>query len=142
MFYIGHFSFREYGDEIRHGYFTVVMEGNGIEKALGEFANLLKQLHEKEGLFHPPATIYLDAVTKIKAIPEHGLMAHMISRKGDLGASISVSLPDVSQQYAEHYGLVPEPSNNTGRHIGEAFAVTPEIPEPAEMEIEPFLHFD
>jgi hypothetical protein len=142
MFYMGHFSFRESGNEIRHGNFTVIMKGDGVDKTLGEFSNLLKKLQEKELLFHSPATIYLDAVTKVKAIPEQGLMAHMISRKGELGSSISISLPDVSQEYAEHFGMVPEPSNGSGRNIGEAFAVTPEMPEPDEMEVEPFLSFE
>jgi hypothetical protein len=142
MFYIGHFSFRESGKEIRHGYFTVIMEGDGVDRTLSEFSNLLIKLQDKEKLFHVPATVYLDAVSKVKAIPEEGLMAHMISRKGELSSSISISLPDVSEEYAEFYGMVPEPPNGSGRNIGEGFAVASEIPEPDEMEIEPFLQFE
>jgi len=142
MFYIGHFSFRESGKGDRHGYFTLIREADDIKKTLSEFSNLVMELQEKELLFQGPATIYLDAVTKVKAIPEKGLMAHLISREGDLGASISISLPLVSQKYAEHFGMVHEPLNSSGRKIGEAFAVAPEMPEQAEVEIEPFLYFE
>lgn len=141
MFHIGHFSFRESGEDNRHGYFTVVMEANGIEKTLSAVADLLRKLQEEEQLFHEPCTIYLDALTQIKTIPKEGLMAHMIRRKGGLGPSVSISLPGVSHKVAEHFGMVPEPVNSSGLDIGEAFAVAPEIPESSETDIEPFLEF-
>jgi hypothetical protein len=141
MFYIGHFSFRESGEENRHGYFTVVMEGDGIEKTLSAITDLLQKLQEEEQLFHEPCAIYLDSATYIKTIPKEGLMAHMIRRKGGLGPSVSISLPGVSQKVAEHFGMVSEPSNSSGRDIGEGFAVAPEIPESSETDIEPFLEF-
>jgi len=140
MLYIGHFSFRENGTEVRHGYFTMVLEGENITKILNGFESLLEKLQEQELLFQGPVVIYLDAVTQVKAIPEEGIMAHMLSRKGGLGTSVSISLPSVSREYAEHFGVVPEPLE--GDNIGETLVLAPLMPEPDEVEIAPFLRFD
>jgi len=59
MLYIGHFSYGEIGlaQEIRHGYFTSVVDADNIQSAVTEFKELILSMKKMEDTFQRIAAV-------------------------------------------------------------------------------------
>lgn len=123
MFYIGHFSFNGFEENPKHGYFTCLVDANNVDESLDRFRNLFSRLAKESEIFQDVSGVYLDVVTEVKEVPPVAFLAHMVTRGGGLGPSISTSLPEPDKRY------------------WEAFAVAPDTEEDEAVEIQPFMTF-
>lgn len=123
MLYIGHFSFNGFENHPKHGYFTCLVDANSVEESLDRFKDLLGKLVNDSELFREVSSVYLDVVTEVKEVLPVASLAHMVTRGGELTASISTSLPEPDRRYLE------------------AFAVAPESEDDDHIDIDPFMNF-
>ena len=107
MLYIGHFSFDEIGlaQEIRHGYFTSVVDADTIEHAVTEFKELILSMKKMEDIFQRSAAVYLEDIIEFKQVPEKAIVSRIQSSAGEFPKSITHSLPGVANPGIHVYGL-------------------------------------
>jgi len=107
MLYIGHFSFDEIGlaQEIRHGYFTSVVDADNIEGAVTEFKELILSMKRMEDTFQRIAVVYLDDLIEFQQLPEKAVVSRIQSSAGEFPESITHSLPGVANPGINIYGL-------------------------------------
>ena len=107
MLYIGHFSFDEIGleQEIRHGYFTTVVDTDSIERATTEFKELIRSMKKMEGTFQRIAAVYLEDLIEFQQLPEKAIVSRIQSSAGEFPESITHSLPGVANPGINVYGL-------------------------------------
>ena len=107
MLYIGHFSFDEIGTEreIRHGYFTGVVDADNIGRAVTEFKELIFSLRKLEDMFERIATVYLEDIIEFTHVPGKAIVTRIQSSAGEFPESISHSLPGVANSGINTYGL-------------------------------------
>lgn len=108
MIYLGHFSFNGFENDPRHGYLTSLVAAGSIDEALNRFRALLEGLQRKGNVFNDVAGIYLDVVIQIKKVPPEGILAHMVTRPGELSPAISSMMPDLNEEYCEAYSVAPD----------------------------------
>jgi hypothetical protein len=107
MLYVGHFSFDEIGleQEIRHGYFTTVVDADSIERASTEFKELILSMKKMEDTFQRIAVVYLEDIIEFKQLPEKAIVSRIQSSAGEFPESITHSLPGVANPGIHVYGL-------------------------------------
>ena len=107
MLYIGHFSFDEIGlaQEIRHGYFTSVVDADNIERAVTEFKELILSIKRMEDTFQRIAAVYLEDIVEFQQLPEKAIVSRIQSSAGEFPESITHSLPGVANPGINVYGL-------------------------------------
>jgi hypothetical protein len=110
MLYVGHFSFDEIGSaqEIRHGYFTCVVDSENAESAANEFRALVISMKETQAMFKRIAAVYMDDIVEFHNIPKRAVVARIQSSSGEFPESVSRSLPGVVTPGINVYGLTPE----------------------------------
>jgi hypothetical protein len=110
MLYLGHFSFDEIGSEqeIRHGYFTCVVESQNAEGAVNEFKELVISMKETQAMFKRITAVYMDDMVEFRNIPKKAIVARIQSSTGEFPESVSRSLPGVVTPGINIYGLAPE----------------------------------
>ena len=107
MLYIGHFSFDEIGlaQEIRHGYFTNVVDADNIERAVSEFKELILSMKNVENGFQRMTTVYLEDIIEFQHLPANAIVSRIQSSAGEFPESITHSLPGVANPGIHVYGL-------------------------------------
>jgi len=107
MLYIGHFSFDEVGlaQEIRHGYFTSVVDADNIEQAVTEFKELILSMKKMENTFQRIAAVYLEDIIEFHHVPGKAIVSRVQSSAGEFPKSITHSLPGVANPGINIYGL-------------------------------------
>jgi hypothetical protein len=107
MLYIGHFSFDEIGleQEIRHGYFTSVVDVSTIDRAVAEFKELILSMKKLEATFQRIAAVYLDDIIELKHLPKKAIVSRIQSSAGEFPKSVTYSLPGVANPGINTYGL-------------------------------------
>ena len=130
MIYIGHFSFDEFGPEkeVRHGYFTCLVETNTADAAALEFKELIFSLKKMDGNFSNIATVYLEDIIEIRDVPRRAIVTRIQSSAGEFPKSVSRSLPNVESPGINVFGWAPEiEESETDRNAEEYKAAEPFI---------------
>jgi hypothetical protein len=120
MIYIGHFSFDEIGSEkeVRHGYFTGVVQTKSAEAAAKEFKELIFSLKKMNDIFSKIVAVYMEDIIEIRDVPQRAIVTRVQSSAGEFPKSISQSLPNVAAPGINVYGWAPDiEENETDRGI-------------------------
>ena len=107
MLYIGHFSFDEISlqKEIRHGYFTCVVNAENIERATAEFRELINSMKNSHAAFRRMVAVYLEDIVEFHHIPAKAIVTQIHSSWGEFPESITHSLPGTVTPGINIYGL-------------------------------------
>jgi hypothetical protein len=123
MLYIGHFSFDEIGSEgeVRHGYFTSVVDTDNIERATTEFKEIIYAMRKTEDTFKRIVAVYLEDIVEFHHIPTKAIVTRIQSSAGEFPVSITHSLPGTVSPGINIYGFEPdvranESENNTDEY--------------------------
>jgi hypothetical protein len=110
MVYIGHFSFDEIGaqNEVRHGYFSSVVEADNAEAAANEFKELIFSLRKMDDIFGRIVAVYMEDIVELRNIPKRAIVTRIQSSAGEFPKSISKSLPHVVTPGINVYALTSE----------------------------------
>ena len=110
MIYIGHFSFDEFGPEkeVRHGYFTCVVETDTAEAAALEFKELIFSLKKMDDNFSNIVAVYMEDIIEIRDVPRRAIVTRIQSSIGEFPKSVSRSLPNIEAPGINVYGWAPE----------------------------------
>ena len=110
MVYIGHFSFDELGaaKEIRHGYFSCVVETDSADAAANEFKELILSQKKMNDVFSNMVTVYLEDIIELRDVPQRAIVTRIQSSAGKFPKSISRSLPHVVAPGINVYGWAPD----------------------------------
>ncbi len=110
MLYIGHFSFDEIGaeQEIRHGYFTSVVDADNIERATNEFKELILSMKKTEDMFQRIVAVYMEDIIEFHHVPANAIVTRIQSSAGEFPESITHNLPGVVAPGIKIYGLEPD----------------------------------
>jgi hypothetical protein len=130
MIYIGHFSFDELGaeKEVRHGYFSCVVETDSAEAAANEFKELIISLQKMNDIFSKIVTVYLEDIIELRDVPRKAIVTRIQSSAGEFPKSMSRSLPHVAAPGINVYGWAPDiEKNETDRNKEEYKASEPFI---------------
>ena len=122
MLYIGHFSFDEIGlaQEIRHGYFTSVVDVDNIEHAVTEFKELIFSIRKLEDMFQRIVAVYLEDIIEFQHVPGKAIVTRIQSSAGEFPESITHSLPGAVIPGINTYGLeVDIRANENEQNTGE-----------------------
>ena len=109
MLYVGHFSFDEIGSEqeIRHGYFTSVVDADSIERATKEFRELIYSMRKMEESFQRIVAVYLEDIIEFHHLPGKAIITRIQSSAGEFPKSVTRCLPGVVSPGLNIYGLEP-----------------------------------
>jgi hypothetical protein len=132
MIYIGYFSFDELGpeNEVRHGYFSCVVETASAEAATNEFKELILSLKKMNDVFSNIVTVYLEDIIELRDVPRRAIVTRIQSSAGEFPKSISRSLPHVVAPGINVYGWSPDMEKNETDRYKEEYTFT-----------EPFIKF-
>jgi hypothetical protein len=114
LLYIGHFSFDEKDGTgtIRHGYFTCIVGAVNPDAAVPRLIDHILALHKTELPFTNIVNVYLEDLIQVPDIPSEPIVTRVQSSKGKFPDSISYSLPSVTRDRIEAFGL----RSNVRRH--------------------------
>jgi len=130
MLYIGHFSFDELGSQkqIRHGYFSCLVETVSAGAAADEFKELIVSLKKMEDTFRNMVAVYMEDIIEIHHVPRTAIVTRIQSSSGEFPNSVSKSLPNVVAPGINAYGWAPDiEKNEINGDAGEYKAATPFI---------------
>ena len=128
MIYIGHFSFDEIGleQEVRYGYFSMVVDTDNVEHAVNEFKELILSMKKTEDVFQRIVAVYMEDVIELQHVPKKAIVTRIQSSVGEFPKSITRSLPGVVAPGINIYGWEPdvresETAKNTGHKEANPF---------------------
>ena len=126
MIYIGHFSFDELGaaNEVRHGYFSCVVEIENAEAAANEFKELIFSLKKMNDFFSNITTVYMEDIIEMRDVPRRAICTHIQSSAGEFPKSISKSLPYVVAPGINVYGWTPDIEANETDQNADKFTTS------------------
>jgi hypothetical protein len=110
MMYIGHFSFDELGPgkEVRHGYFSCVVDSVSAEAAANEFKELIFSLKKMDDIFKNIVAVYMEDIIEIRTVPRKAIVTRIQSSAGKFPKSVTKSLPHVAAPDINVYGWAPD----------------------------------
>jgi len=114
MIYIGHFSFDELGPEkeVRHGYFSCVVEADDADAATKEFKELIFSRNMMDDIFSNIVSVYIEDIIEIQNIPRKAIVTRIQSSAGEFPKSVSRSLPHSVPAGINVYGWTPDIEKN------------------------------
>ena len=114
MFYVGYFSFDELGPEkeVRHGYFSCIVEADDADAAANAFKALIFLQKKRNDIFGNIVAVYMEDVIEIQHIPREAIITRFQSSEGEFPKSVSRSLPDVAALGISAYGWTPDIEQN------------------------------
>jgi hypothetical protein len=117
MIYIGYFSFDELGPDknVRHGYFSCVVEADKVDAAVNEFKYLIVSLHSREeanNMFGNIDSVYIEDIIEIRTIPKKAFVTRIQSSAGEFPKSVTKSLPYGVEPGINAYGSTPNVEKN------------------------------
>ena len=122
MLYLAHFSFDgEYKGDPTHGWFTCMVEADGIEASVDEFHHLITKLQRDEDIFQFVTEVYLEDIIQIRQVPEEGFLGHYSSSPGEAPPSIATTCWGDTDGYCESFS--PISSDSEEPHEIEPFIV-------------------
>ena len=122
MLYLAHFSFDgEYKGDPTHGWFTCMVEADGIEASVDEFHLLINKLQRDEDIFQFVTKVYLEDIIQIRQVPEEGFLGHYSSSPGEAPPSIATTCWGDTDGYCESFS--PITSDAEGAQEIEPFIV-------------------
>ena len=122
MLYLAHFSFDgEYRGDPTHGWFTCMVEADGIEASVDEFYHLINKLQRDEDIFQFVTKVYLEDIIQIRQVPEEGFLGHYSSSPGEAPPSIATTCWGDTDSYCESFS--PISSDNEESQEIEPFIV-------------------
>ena len=122
MLYLAHFSFDgEYKGDPTHGWFTCMVEADGIEASVDEFHHLINKLQKDEDIFQFVTKVYLEDIIQIRQVPEEGFLGHYSSSPGEAPPSIATTCWGDTDSYCESFS--PISSDNEESQEIEPFIV-------------------
>lgn len=74
MIYLAHFSFRK---EFEGGYFTAVIDADGVDQALTKLNDLLFKAASKYEVLEKTKVVYLEEITEIEKAPSNGFISYI-----------------------------------------------------------------
>jgi hypothetical protein len=122
MLYIGHFSFDEIGSEqeVRHGYFTSVVDTENIERASSEFRELIFSMRKTEETFQRIVAVYMEDIVEFQHVPGKAIVTRIQSSAGEFPESITHNLPGTVAPGINIYGLGTDVrANESGQNTDE-----------------------
>jgi len=133
MIYIGHFSFDELGSEkeVRHGYFSCVVEADKADVAANEFKEFIFSLKKMNDIFSNIINVYMEAIIEIRDVPRRAIITRIQSSVGEFPKSVSRSLPHVESPGINVYGWAPEVGEHKKKMDQEGY-----------KEAKPFIKFE
>ena len=110
MLYVGHFSFDEIGEEeeIRHGYFTTVVDTDSIERATTEFKELILSMKRMGNAFERIVAVYLEDIIEFHHVPGKAIVTRLQSSVGEFPESITHTLPGIVTPGINIYSLAAD----------------------------------
>jgi hypothetical protein len=125
MIYIGHFSFDELGTEkeVRHGYFSCVVESDKGDAAANEFKELISSLKRMNDIFRNIVTVYMEDIIEIRDIPRRAIITRIQSSAGEFPKSVSRSLPHIESPGINVYGWAPDIAEDEKKPNQEGYKV-------------------
>ncbi|MGD1967528.1 MAG: hypothetical protein PVF24_02745 [Desulfobacterales bacterium] len=110
MMYIGHFSFDELGPgkEVRHGYFSCVVDSVSAEAAANEFKELIFSLKKMDDIFKNIVAVYMEDIIEIRTVPRKAIVTRIQSSAGKFPKSVTKILPHVAAPDINVYGWAPD----------------------------------
>ena len=126
MIYIGYFSFDEFGPEkeVRHGYFSCVVEADKADIAANEFKELIISLKKMDEIFSNIVTVYMEDIIEIRDIPRRAIVTRIQSSAGEFPKSVSKSLPNVESPGINVFGWAPDIAERETDRYTEEYAAT------------------
>ena len=126
MLYIGHFSFDEIGSEqeVRHGYFTSVVDTDNIERASSEFKELIYSMKKTEQTFQRIVAVYMEDIIEFQHVPGKAIVTRIQSSTGEFPKSITHNLPGTVSPGINIYGLGPDVRANEDTQNGDEYKET------------------
>ena len=122
MLYLAHFSFDgEFRGDPTHGWFTCMVEADGIEASVDEFHRLITKLHRDEDIFQFVTKVYLEDIIQIRQVPAEGFLGHYSSSPGEAPPSIATTCWGDTDGYCESFS--PISSDNEEAQEIEPFIV-------------------
>ena len=107
MLYLAHFSFDgEYRGDPTHGWFTCMVEADGIEASVDEFHHLITKLQRNEDIFQFVTKVYLEDIIQIRQVPEEGFLGHYSSSPGEAPPSIATTCWGNTDGYCESFSPI------------------------------------
>ena len=107
MLYLAHFSFDgEYRGDPTHGWFTCMVEADGIEASVDEFHHLITKLQRNEDIFQFVTKVYLEDIIQIRQVPEEGFLGHYSSSPGEAPPSIATTCWGDTDGYCESFSPI------------------------------------
>ena len=107
MLYLAHFSFDgEYRGDPTHGWFTCMVEADGIEASVDEFHHLINKLQRDEDIFQFVTKVYLEDIIQIRQVPEEGFLGHYSSSPGEAPPSIATTCWGDTDGYCESFSPI------------------------------------
>lgn len=108
--YIGHFSFDELGPgkEVRHGYFSCVVDSVSAEAAANEFKELIFSLKKMDDIFKNIVAVYMEDIIEIRTVPRKAIVTRIQSSAGKFPKSVTKILPHVAAPDINVYGWAPD----------------------------------
>jgi hypothetical protein len=131
MIYIGYFSFDELGPEkeVRHGYFSCVVEADNADAATNEFKELISR-KKMDDIFSNIVAVYMEDIIEIQNIPQKAIVTRIQSSAGEFPKSVSRSLPHSVPAGINVYGWTPDIEKNESDQSTEEYKTS-----------EPFIRF-
>lgn len=123
MLHLGHFSFDEldYEKNIRHGYFTCVVDADNEEIAVKKFKKHLIEMKRDNMVFSTIFNLYIEDIIQIRVVPEEAIITRLQSSQGEFPKSVSYSLPSKDVVGIESFGLASNvqkhENDETGRYL-------------------------
>jgi len=132
MIYIGHFSFDELGPEkeVRHGYFSCVVEADNADAATNEFKELIFSRKKMDGIFSNIVAVYMEDIIEIQNVPQKAFVTRIQSSAGEFPKSVSKSLPHSVPAGINVYGWTADIEKNESDQSTEEYKTS-----------EPFIRF-
>ncbi|MGD2100594.1 MAG: hypothetical protein PVG35_23710 [Desulfobacterales bacterium] len=114
MIYIGHFSFDELGsdNDVRHGYFSCVVDSTDAEAAVNEYKELIFSLKKMDDVFNNIHKVYIEDIIEMRNVPRKAIVTRIQSSAGKFPKSITKSLPQVVAPGINVYGWAPDIEEN------------------------------
>lgn len=130
MLYIGHFSFDELSpdNDVRHGYFSCVVDSTDAEAAVNEFKELIFSLKKMDDVFNNIHKVYIEDIIEMRNVPHKAIVTRIQSSAGKFPKSVTKSLPHVAAPGINVYGWAPDiEENETDRKPDEYKTTKPFI---------------
>ena len=126
MLYIGHFSFDELGseNEVRHGYFTCLVDSDSADKAADAFKNVIVSLNKTEDMFRRISVVYIEDIIKLTHISKEALVTWIQSSAGQFPKSITRCLPGAVSSGISVYGLAEDIREDESSKSREEYKTT------------------